>query len=89
MRLDKMILPLTRCLGLELYNEEISNKERFPLICIYVLTEVPVESMLERWPFKGCLGLVKLNLFDLLSMQGVANPPAKRTNSISVLKLTT
>ena len=45
--------------------------------------------MLERWPYNGLLGLENPMGSDLLSTQGVSNPPAKNTNATSVLKLTT
>lgn len=60
------------------------------LFVIYkIITDVAVESLLERWPYSGLLGLAKLIGLVLFKMQGVSNPPAKNTNSMSVLMLMT
>jgi hypothetical protein len=54
-----------------------------------MLTEVAVESVLERWPCSGLAGLAKRSTPERLRTQGVWKPPEKKTNSTSVRKLTT
>jgi len=48
-----------------------------------------VESVLETCPCNGWFGLENFMGADLVRMQGVSKPPAKNTNSISVLMLMT
>jgi hypothetical protein len=45
--------------------------------------------MLEIGPCSGWFGLENFIGPDLVKMQGVSNPPEKKTNSISVLILIT
>jgi hypothetical protein len=53
------------------------------------LIDLPMESILEIYPYNGFSGLPKLIEPDLLKTHGVSNPPPKNTNSITVLKLIT
>jgi hypothetical protein len=54
-----------------------------------LLTEVALESVLERWPYSGLAGLANRSTPDRLRRHGVLKPPEKSTNSTSVRKLTT
>ena len=40
-----------------------------------LLTDVPVESVLDRCPYRGFWGLAKVAESDIFRMQGVSNPP--------------
>lgn len=54
-----------------------------------VLTDVPDESMLERCPWSGLLGLANFRGVDLPTRQGLMNPLENNTNSMSLLMFTT